>query len=800
MRAALNNDSFPPSLSQNILESIRNLQVQEDISAFDALAQESPQPPIEGGGDSRGLYNELPEGAFRLLEIMPPTAEDEHLVCRLHVCNLEASRSKYEAISYTWRMDTADRRIYHAQRNTSGGNISGSQILLPKVTIQLPTGLNYETEIGANLHSALMRLRYRDRPRTIWADAICICQEDEGEKGRQVRMMGTIFAHAFRVLVWLGDDDGSLRQHYWFHNRLVRYRAGRDPEDDPSDAGESKSKLKFSETAFLGICRVVNAWLRRLRGYSGQVDASFLSAGHLVRDDAPTSLPSNSPMWANILLLFEWRWFQRLWVIQEISLARRAVVIWGGCEISWEWIGLAAAIIRTNYGRIAVPRTRERILHQLPSEVLSVRQAPPGVLNAYLMYRLSASQSIFPALEFSFHELLGLTRPFSCENELDRVFGLLGLQTTDDITSWIIPDYNLSPSKLYQVVAEAALRHSSSLSILSSVNSVPPEMVDLKPFMSSSGNPGTSTIASKRLPSWVPSWKSPYTAIIKPMQAHQGFTASLGRKITIQDTGDLGNLCLRGVIVDRVHRRTNVPNQESTFARGIVMGERRFTMPLPYEGDGVRLDDVLKNSRCTQRLLEDLAMTLTAGKDWYGLPIDDIQSHVADFAHVLLLGGLRWTLATPQDARDYKSEAEFGIFLNRASEDRLVSAESEETELSSNDQDTQATDPILTAEDIERLGSNGNADLFLDAAATACGHRAFFRTESGLVGLGPNWLQTGDSVCILFGADVPFVIRPKNGGYRLIGECYIHDLMRGQAVDKLASEAGGLTESWIELV
>jgi hypothetical protein len=62
--------------------------------------------------------------------------------------------------------------------------------------------------------------------------------------------------------------------------------------------------------------------------------------------------------------------------------------------------------------------------------------------------------------------------------------------------------------------------------------------------------------------------------------------------------------------------------------------------------------------------------------------------------------------------------------------------------------------------------------------------RRFFVTETGLLSLGPVAIAEGDIIAVIFGGSVPFVLRPSldTGHYRLVGECYIHDVMDGQAV------------------
>jgi hypothetical protein len=61
--------------------------------------------------------------------------------------------------------------------------------------------------ISPNLHSALKAFRYEDRVRTLWIDAISIDQKNSNEKNHQVPMMTHIYGSAQSVLIWLGDGD-----------------------------------------------------------------------------------------------------------------------------------------------------------------------------------------------------------------------------------------------------------------------------------------------------------------------------------------------------------------------------------------------------------------------------------------------------------------------------------------------------------------------------------------------------------------------------------------------------------------
>lgn len=61
--------------------------------------------------------------------------------------------------------------------------------------------------ITENLGAALRNFRLKERPRVLWADAVCINQADDEERGCQVQMMGKTYGKAGRTLVWLGDES-----------------------------------------------------------------------------------------------------------------------------------------------------------------------------------------------------------------------------------------------------------------------------------------------------------------------------------------------------------------------------------------------------------------------------------------------------------------------------------------------------------------------------------------------------------------------------------------------------------------
>ncbi|KAH3954369.1 hypothetical protein HBI56_046650 [Parastagonospora nodorum] len=77
---------------------------------------------------------------------------------------------------------------------------------------------------------------------------------------------------------------------------------------------------------------------------------------------------------------------------------------------------------------------------------------------------------------------------------------------------------------------------------------------------------------------------------------------------------------------------------------------------------------------------------------------------------------------------------------------------------------------------------------FHEVFVQACVDRRFFVTKNGLMGVGPDGMNEGDVIGILFGGRVPYVLRPVDDGFRFVGECYVSGLMNGEAVQTWKDE------------
>ncbi|CAG9977965.1 unnamed protein product [Clonostachys byssicola] len=133
---------------------------------------------------------------IRLFEIAPGDGDDE-ICCSLSVVSLN-NHPRFEALSYVW----------------------GDPSIKKNVTVDGASHL-----VTVNLESALRDLRYPSNRRTIWADAICINQDDLDEKNHQIPLMGDIYRKASQVVAYLGHSNPYLE----YFGDWSRMYSGRQP-------------------------------------------------------------------------------------------------------------------------------------------------------------------------------------------------------------------------------------------------------------------------------------------------------------------------------------------------------------------------------------------------------------------------------------------------------------------------------------------------------------------------------------------------------------------------------------------
>ena len=78
-------------------------------------------------------------------------------------------------------------------------------------------------------------------------------------------------------------------------------------------------------------------------------------------------------------------------------------------------------------------------------------------------------------------------------------------------------------------------------------------------------------------------------------------------------------------------------------------------------------------------------------------------------------------------------------------------------------------------------------------------NRRLVNTQLGRLGLAPSPVRKSDLVCILFRCSVPILLRWQQDAvtdeeyFQIIGECYIHGIMEGEALELARSKSGNNT-------
>lgn len=193
----------------------------------------------------------------------------------------------YEAMSYCW-----------------GSQADTSRVLIA-TTEERPS---MYLDIGHNLACAMQHLRYSDKPRVIWIDAICINQLDLVERNQQVKRMARIYSSASRVVIWLGEAS--------------------------SDSLKAMESMRYIATQ---VESTVDGFLCPSPGCMYQ----WWNRNNPIDCDQRA--------WAAMATMLQRPWFFRVWVLQEVFLANKKTIAQCGCHIMpWYSMRKALHALRSN--------------------------------------------------------------------------------------------------------------------------------------------------------------------------------------------------------------------------------------------------------------------------------------------------------------------------------------------------------------------------------------------------------------------------------------------------------------------
>jgi hypothetical protein len=321
---------------------------------------------------------------------------------------------------------------------------------------------------------------------------------------------------------------------------------------------------------------------------------------------------------------------------------------------------------------------------------------------------------------FGLVELLEKTQISSATDTRDSVFALLGI-AADGASTGLGIDYSLECGELFQRLAIYKLGVQQSLSYLS--------FAGLQPLS-----------RTPNLPYWVPDWSINANPAPRSSLAGQGFNTSADTKPNISISPNGRELTASGYVVERV--------------------DRVGTIPVTLE----RSEPFTENNS---------ALFLEAVKEKAALEECDEISNIAKPTYPTgeSLASIYWRI----------------VICNR-----LVSGAVPEPEMAEAEPILQYiashADDIINRRpykfDLNILRHLYKAYQYGSALGKWASGRVFCATESHHLGWLPRGAKKGDFICILEGGEVPFVMRSADGRYKVLGDCYIHGIMDGEAMKR----------------
>jgi len=596
---------------------------------------------------------------------------------------------------------------YHAISYSWGDSSTPCSILLEGC--QMP--------LTQSLFNTLVRLRYPNKDRQLWADGLCINQSDNVEKAAQVALMPQIYTYAGRVLVHLGmEADGS---------ELLP---------------DLLSKLEKA-----------NASSSRVQMLSSE---EFLSHGLPSPDDG---------VWKALVAFFCRPWFLRVWIIQEVILARDIRFFCGSWELRWELLANVAQqfafIITSNphiyeliwthdfqnaqYSALSLGlvldfrltrstvATRLKYLRsaiELNASTTSAKKHIESLAQDVMVKRDFVIQScrehrqLYPLVErimvaldvvkpstTPILKLLGKFPRNAATKPQDRLYALIGLAADINLEEFP-PDYEENEDQTNTRFAKKLVQKGKGMEILFHATKTSIELLNLA------------------TPSWVANWTPR-----RPMHSHW---LKLGWEYH-RYPGDFE------------------PQANPTSSISLVEGPEEGPHVLRVFGVSVdRLDSIVKlyEDSCDY----DVAAFLKASQKYFQR-IEDMMDNNVYFTGETYTEAICKTLVAGHTDKMGNSFSEILHYYQEA--------KSNLTNL-----------PSKSSRRPENPWSDEWFRLMPDFAIC--------KTSKGYVGLVPQATDSTDEIFMLQGSNLPFVLRPVPQIprlYRFVGGCYMHGLMDGGA-------------------
>jgi hypothetical protein len=452
--------------------------------------------------------------------------------------------------------------------------------------------------------------------------------------------------------------------------------------------------------------------------------------------------PTDHPSWRAVRLLLQRPWLFRLWTVQEAVLSRNLYVKCGDAVASWDDIA-AWCYVWQNCGLLRWLETYDLQDRSLAGVSDSKRRLPPGgaIINSLQADRLQ--NQMFQDKEYLLNSLVR-TRYAQATNAKDKIYGVLGIAKSD-----IVPDY--SPTRTAREVYHEAC-----------VSQIPELIYELLSCMDHD---------TPLAPSWVPDWSTDrvtealgystkaWTLYQTGCKVVAGSNVFTGRPSKVDLSEDKQRVTLSGILFDTVVTLGDV-NEEATLdiddppARNKGWASNLQLIKDAYDQEEYTASNI--------SIYNAFWHTLIAGRDGSGT-VAPSQEHSDVFS--LILDSTTGKMPS-LPGQTYSARRQKGHFTINSLRTRK---------------------PAKTLEDLRT------------AIRSALTMRRFAITQKGYFALVPRGTRKGDVVVVFEKACVPFVVRKSTSmqgsarGYELLGEAYVHGIMRGEVMELAESTLEDIT-------
>jgi hypothetical protein len=698
-----------------------------------------------------------PDRAIRLLNILSTSPQ---IRCVLTVVSLD-DLPNFTTLSYVWGDPYAREAL----------SIGGKSL---KITSSLASALQDVFGHWKSIPAETASEQW------LWADGICINQEDDEEKNHQVPLMGQIYSKAYRMFSWLGVEDEATRGVLDALN-LVAAAIQQLP-------GYDSIMAELPENSF-----PLGSSIKSLPDRLGQQTVREFTNFAWLENRYNTSRDQEDgvQIFTKVLSLFGMKYWSRLWIFQELVLAQDTTLLCGKSTTSWTvvcqvffWILLVRL-----YGNSAdkphwMPKTEwTALIHEEYSHRLSTVSAFKDLCaidTTDTERNIDQDSESLP--EQSFIEMkqrefgFGLhyiAHQWQATNPKDYIYAMGGVSGYRSI-----PDYS-SKTSVAQVYQNFVSDHLATVVEVQERNMSLPEDPCILMFLALAGT-GLDWRITPDLPTWVPDFAGVAKALgcsssSEPSAMFDRTRFSSDKGLFAQNTRlpklEGPALCCIAILVDEVCRV------------GPLLRTKQYHVENDVESQGWLLwfFDCVVESRASKQGLIGYNLFLAMIK----VIADESQLSHEESAKMLelLVADLAYHCETHRGLR----RAEFANQLCK--------------ELSQPETDDLLGRSEWSYSRTFREGKLGTMDMARTADSllyrkilVAVNKLCIAFMISGLIGLLPPLAQAGDIVGVIIGFTLPVVLRKNENGYRFVGPCHVPGIMDGEAGDMLQDGRAKLKE------